>query len=144
MKVLFDTSVLVAALIASHPMHALAFPWLKQAHAGQHEFLVAAHSLAELYSVLTTLPVRPRIGPGLAWQLIHYNVESTARIVALSAADYGAVLRDMAHSGVTGGAIYDALIVQAAQKSGVERLLTFNANDFSRIWPSGAGIVTAP
>ena len=31
MKILFDTSVLVAALVESHPMHTRAFPWLKKA-----------------------------------------------------------------------------------------------------------------
>jgi len=30
-KVLFDTSVLVAALVAAHPAHDRAFPWLKRA-----------------------------------------------------------------------------------------------------------------
>jgi len=33
MKTLFDTSVIIAALVEAHPMHQRAFPWLKQAKA---------------------------------------------------------------------------------------------------------------
>jgi predicted nucleic acid-binding protein len=36
MRTLFDTSVIIAALIEAHPMHQRAFPWLKQAN--EHEF----------------------------------------------------------------------------------------------------------
>ena len=47
MKALFDTSVLVAASVETHPMHARAWPWLKRAHSGEIEYCVVAHSLAE-------------------------------------------------------------------------------------------------
>ena len=53
MRILFDTSVLVAAMVESHPMHSRALPWLQQVRAGEPEdsFFVAAHTLAELYAV---------------------------------------------------------------------------------------------
>jgi predicted nucleic acid-binding protein len=35
MRALFDTSVIIAALVESHPMHERAFPWLKQAREKQ-------------------------------------------------------------------------------------------------------------
>ncbi len=57
MKILFDTSVLVAAMIEPHPFHNSAFPWLKRVKSNEIEMLVASHTLAELYAVLTTLPV---------------------------------------------------------------------------------------
>ena len=38
----------------------------------------------------------------------------------------------------------DALIVKAAKKSKVERLLTFNINDLKRVWPDGEHIITMP
>ena len=63
MKILFDTSVLVAAMIEAHPMHEAALPWLQQVSDQSETGLVAAHSIAELYAVLTTLPVRPRFPP---------------------------------------------------------------------------------
>jgi predicted nucleic acid-binding protein len=58
MKVLFDTSALVAAMVEGHPRHEQAWPWLQQAKAGKVQGVVAAHSLAELYAVLTVLPLQ--------------------------------------------------------------------------------------
>ncbi|MBS0261361.1 MAG: PIN domain-containing protein [Planctomycetes bacterium] len=65
MKMLLDTSVLVAGMLSDHAHHSVAWPWLERAKAGAFEFVVAGHSLAELYAVLTKLPRRPRISPGM-------------------------------------------------------------------------------
>jgi predicted nucleic acid-binding protein len=143
-KILLDTSVLVAALVEPHPHHHRALPWLKKAKAQEIELLVSSHTIAELYAVLSTLPVSPRISPGLAWRLIHESVEPPATVVSLSSSDYLTTVKRMSDIGVSGGAIYDALILKAAQKSGVARILTFNVNDFKRIWPEGASRIAAP
>ena len=87
MKTLFDTSVLVAALVQGHPKHDRALPWLSKAKAKKFEYIVSSHTLAELYAVLSTLPVKPRISPNVAWRLIHENIERTAKIVSLSPAE---------------------------------------------------------
>jgi predicted nucleic acid-binding protein len=144
MKTLFDTSVLVAAIVEPHPMHTRALPWLQRAKAGKIDFLVASYTLAELYAVLTTLPLKPRISPLTAWRLVHDNVETSAKIISLSPSDYKDTVKHMSELGLTGGIIYDALIVKAAQKSGVERLLTFNADDFIRLWPGGESFIYIP
>ena len=144
MRVLFDTSVLVAATVEPHPVHNRALPWLQRAKAGEFDFLVATHTLAELYAVLTTLPVKPRITPLAAWRLVQTNVEVSARIVTLSVSDYKGTVREMAENGLTGGVIYDALIVTAARKSGADRLLTLNEHDFLRLWPQGEDVITVP
>lgn len=144
MKVLFDTSVLVAALIPGHAMHGQSFPWLKRAHAGEIEFLVSAHSTLELYSVLTRLPLTPRIGPLAARRLVATNVTRQARSVALSAADYRHLLEHVSELGLSGGVVFDALIARAAERSAAERLLTLNPADFERVWPEGAGVIALP
>jgi predicted nucleic acid-binding protein len=144
MKILFDTSVLVAAVVEPHPMHKRALPWLQRAKKKEVEFLVSSHSLAELYAVLTTLSVNPRIGPHVAQRLINKDIEDTARIISLSSADYASVVRQMSDLGLTGGCIYDALIAKAAEKSEADRLLTFNVDDFKKVWPAGAGVISAP
>jgi predicted nucleic acid-binding protein len=136
-RVLFDTSVLVAALVESHPSHRPAFAWIRRAKAREFTFLVASHTLAELYAVLSTLPVRPRIPPATAWRLVNENVEATADVIALSAADYSRTLRDLAERGLSGGVIYDALVARAADKAKADRLLTLNPADFLRVWPPG-------
>jgi len=144
MKILFDTSVLVAALVASHPHHSRAFPWLRKAKEEEVELLISSHTLAELYAVLSTLPVSPRITPGLAWRLIHESVLSYATVIALSSSDYQSAIKRMSELGISGGTVYDALIAKAAQKAGAERILTFNVADFKRAWPEGAAHIAAP
>lgn len=144
MKILFDTSVLVAAIVEPHPMHSRALPWLQRAKAGEFDFVVASHTLAELYAVLTTLPVKPRISPSTAWRLVHENVEISAKMVSLSPSDYKSTVKHMADLGLSGGTVYDALVAKAARKSRVERVLTFNPDDFARVWPDGEAILFVP
>jgi predicted nucleic acid-binding protein len=137
MKIFFDTSVLVAAIVEAHPMHSHAFPWLVRAKSREFDMAVAAHTLAEVYAVLTTLPLIPRITPGAARRLIHDNIETTARIISLLWQDYISVIKNLSDLGLSGGIIYDALIIRAAQKADVKKILTFNANDFKRVWLEG-------
>ncbi len=144
MKVLLDTSVLVAGLVAPHPMHARAVPWLQKAKRREITLSVAAHTIAELYSVLSTLPVRPRIAPSVARQLIRQSIEASATLVALSPADYRAVVNDLSERGLSGGVVYDALIARAAQKARVDQLVTLDPDDFRRAWPPVKEIVVLP
>jgi len=144
MKVLLDTSVLVAALVGSHPAHDRALPWLVRAKEGRIDLVVASHSIAELYAVLTTLPLSPRITPGVARRLMQEDIESTATLIALSNAEYLAVVKRMSELGIPGGAIYDALIVKAAQKAEVKQIVTLNSGDFKRVWPEGKEHIAAP
>ena len=144
MKVLFDTSVLVAAMIEAHPQHERCLDWLQRAHASKLEFLTAAHTLAELYAVLSSYPARPQLSPTVAARLVRENVVAAARIVALSASDYDAVIGTMAGLSLSGGVIYDALLARAASKAGAERLLTLNPRDLLRAWPAGSAVIAAP
>lgn len=144
MKVFADTSVLVAAMVESHPAHERALPWLHRARRGDVELAASTHTLAELYGVLTTLPVRPRIGPEMARRLIRHNVESLASVVDLGTTDYQAVLDSQSSLGLAGGTVYDALAAHAARKSGADRLLTLNEADFRRVWPDAGDRVGTP
>ncbi|PTL35580.1 VapC toxin family PIN domain ribonuclease [Candidatus Methylomirabilis limnetica] len=144
MKILFDTSVLVAAIVGPHPLHAPAFRWLKRARAKEFDMLVAGHTLAELYAGLATLPISPRITPWIAGHLIHSDVETLAKMVSLSPSEYSSVVKRMVDLGLSGGVIYDAIIVMAAKKSRVDHVLTFNVDDFKRVWPEGADRLIAP
>lgn len=144
MKTLLDSSVLVAAMVEAHPDHGRCLPWLQKSAARPLSLLVAAHSLAETYAVLTRLPLRPLIAPATVETLLRENVLGRAQVVALNATDYRAVLTRQASLGLSGGSIYDALIVRAAQKGRAERIVTLNRGDFLRIWPEGAERIVAP
>jgi predicted nucleic acid-binding protein len=142
--VLLDTSVLLAALVRSHPRHAQARPWLVRARAGEIVIVLAAHTLAELHATLTTLPVRPRISPQTAERLRNDNLPETTEIVALAVDDYRAVVQGAVELGLAGGVIYDALIARAAENGRADRLVTLNESDFRRAWPEGADRITSP
>jgi predicted nucleic acid-binding protein len=144
MRVLLDTSVLVSAMLPDHIHHSQAHLWMERAKSGTFEFVVSGHSLAEMYSVLTRLPRKPRISPGDALRLIQQNVLPHATIVALSGDDYANLLPELSQTGVAGGAVYDAVIAKAADLANADHLLTLNAPHFQRIWPGGAGRVATP
>ncbi|MGI8499564.1 MAG: type II toxin-antitoxin system VapC family toxin [Hassallia sp.] len=77
MKVLFDTSVLVAAFEVSHPRYGVCLPWLQRVQVSEIDGYLSTHTFAELYSVLTRLPVRPPISPTIsltAWLRLPRNV----------------------------------------------------------------------
>lgn len=97
-----------------------------------------------MFAVLTRLPLKPKIPPATAWRLIRENVERHCQIISLSALDYKAVLQSLAELGLEGGKIYDALVAKAAEKSGVDALLTCNVKDFLSVWPEGKGKIREP
>ncbi len=144
MKVLLDTSVLVAAMVEAHPMHREALPWLQRVKAGVNAGVVTAHVLAELYAVLTTLPVQPPISSIVAYYLISHNIVDSCEVVSLTAQDYMDILSHLSKRGIVGGATYDALIMHAALKTNVDHIVTFNERDFRRIYPELADKVISP
>lgn len=144
MKVFFDTSTLVAALIESHESHEQALPWLDRALGNDIEAFVAAHSLAELFATLTRIPTRPRIAPGLALRILRENVLSAFQPVALSAEECVRTLKKMADLDCSGGVVYDGLIAAAAASVGIHRFLTLNVVHFRRVWPEGIDLIQRP
>lgn len=143
-RVLFDTSVLVAGVVEAHPAHTRALPWLKRAKSEELSMIVSSHTLAELYAVLTTLPVSPRITPDAAWRLMQENIFDAVEISALTASDYKAVIKKLKESGFSGGIVYDALLCASALKAHAEALLTLNGADFKRLLSTEALSIVEP
>ena len=61
-------------MIESHPAHTESFTWLQKIKSNEHTGLIAAHSLAEIYAVLTALKVSPRITPAVAKRPLQENI----------------------------------------------------------------------
>ena len=125
-------------------MHPKCLTWLQRAKAGEVECVVVSHTLAETYAVLTTLPVKPRISPLVAQRLIDNNLQTIARIVPLTIADYWNTIQRMTAMGLSGGTIYDALIATVARRLSADKLLTLNTDDFRRVWPEGNQVISMP
>lgn len=135
MGAVFDSSALIAACVEAHPKHASAISWLKRAKNKEIEYLVSAHSLLEVYSVLTRAPFKPPISPSTAKRLIEQNIKKDAKIISLTGKEYFQIIDRMTQLGLTGSIVYDAIIVECARKSKAKEVITSNIKDFTRLIP---------
>jgi len=120
MKVYWDSSALVEAC-ASQGL---------RVRLHRERGLTRTHTLAEVFSTLT--------GGNLAFRL---DADAAAQTVANLAADLDfhdltvievlQALKEARKKGVRGGRVHDYLHAVAAQKSGSEKLLTLDKNDFN-------------
>ena len=133
MKVIFDSSSLIASVVEAHPKHELALSWLIRAKNKEFDMVVSVHSLLEIYSVLTTAPFKPKISPETAKKLIDSNIKKLATIQFLNSKEYFTLIDSLSSLDFKGGIVYDALIFECAKKSGVDKIVTSNAKDFARL-----------
>jgi predicted nucleic acid-binding protein len=144
LNVFFDTSVLIAAFVRAHPKHENSLPWLQKVRKKEIEGVISAHSLLESYSILTTLPLSPKIYPSLAIELIKENVIASFKIIKYSSDDYIRLLDELAAGNIIGGASYDGLILYAARQIKIDKILTLNINYFIRIAPKLIRLISEP
>jgi predicted nucleic acid-binding protein len=142
LKALFDTNLLIAAAFLNHEWNSLAAKQLERVFDKKIVGCICAHSIAEFYAVATRYPKTPM--PALIAKEFLDDTLEHFEIVELGAADYNAVIARVSNLNIVGGAIFDALIAQAALKAGADQLLTFNAKHFSRLGEDVAGIVVTP
>jgi predicted nucleic acid-binding protein len=141
-KVAFDTSVIVAAVLEEHPHHVRAIWWLRPRR--KIERIASWHAYAETWAVLTALPIEPRVSGEVAAAVLERLGRSIGFLAARSATYAAAVARCNAR-GLRSGAVYDALHLVTAEGEGVELFLTFNVEDFTRLAePAGPRIVAPP
>lgn len=76
------------------------------------EYFISAHSVAETYSVLTNLPLQPRIVPAEAVLIIETNLLACFHRVAVTAKMYERAVLRCAELRAPGGVIYDALLLR--------------------------------
>ncbi len=144
MKVLFDTSILIAAMIEPHPKHLLSLPWLQKVKKEMIEGIISSHSLIEIYSVLTAFPISPKISPAKGLKLINENIIKNFKIVACRENDYIVLLKGLAENQISGAASYDGLIAYSAKRVKVDKILTLNKKDFTKAMPEFADIIIEP
>lgn len=142
MRVAFDTSVLVAALVKKLPDHRRALECLKRHICDGAECCCSTHTLAECYSTLTSLPLQQRILPSEAAQLLEVNFAGKITVVEIPQAVYFHAIRNVAALGLRSGMIYDALHLACAESASCERIYTFNLKHFQRLEPAGIEVVS--
>lgn len=105
-----DTSVAVAALDGAHAAHAICRRRVIQTRPA-----LAGHAAIETYSVLTRMPGPLRLDAPAAVRLLDAAFPDRCWLDGESA---DALLRQCGPLGITGGAIYDAVVGQAAAAHG--------------------------
>ncbi len=141
MKWFFDTSVLIPVFMEDHEHHEAslaAFVVADKKHA-----CCAAHSLAELYSVLTRLPGKHRLS-GEQIVLFLEAIEERLTVLTLDSREYSSAIREAASSGIVGGMLYDALLARCARKAAAEVIYTWNLQHFRRLGPEVAARIKTP
>jgi predicted nucleic acid-binding protein len=137
----FDTSALVATFWGDHPHHEASLKAFVSV--SKSTGACAAHSLAEVYAVLTRLPVRPVVTPADAFLFIK-EIEKRLTVVVLDERMYIDTIQQAVGHRLTGGLIYDALILRAAEQSNAKSILTWNIGQFRRIAPSLSNRIRTP
>ncbi|HYX00421.1 MAG TPA: PIN domain-containing protein [Candidatus Elarobacter sp.] len=141
MKEFFDTSVLVATFWGGHVHHA---PSLQRfASAEKKHSCCGIHTLAEVYAVMTTLPVKPMIPPEQALLFVE-EVRNRLALFSLSADEYFTAIQNAASRGFTGGRIYDALLLACAAKSKADAVFTWNLKHYQSLAPALAPRIQTP
>ncbi len=134
MRIALDTTVLVAGLVEAHPEFALGSLWLDAGDRGEIELVWAVHAYAEVWSVLTRLPLTERLDPAAVNEVLDALVGAhPPRAIRLE--EYALAAQRCAQVGVRSGAIFDALHLVVAERVGADALLTLNVKDFSRLSP---------
>ena len=140
-RYLCDTSALIAAVSSWHEHHERTRSEIERRERSDEQMVVAGHSLAETYSVLTRLPAPHRLRADDAIVLIESNWRDTP-IVHLTGSEMWSALREAQRRELIGGQMYDALIAIAALKAKAATLITWNVRNFAPFAPSIA--VVAP
>ena len=141
MTAFLDTSVLVATFLRDHQYHGASIALFVKAE--KKSACCAAHTLAEVYSVLTRLPGKHRLSGEQAILFLE-EIQERCNLVALTSEEYFSAIERAAQAGITGGALYDALLAHCALKAKAEAIYTWNVEDFQRLGPEVANRTRRP
>jgi predicted nucleic acid-binding protein len=139
--IFFDTSVIVAASHRADHRHLASLDCLICAN--KESACCGAHSLAEVFSVLTGRPHPLRVPISAALALVE-QARNRMKVVALDEDEYFEVVWESAKAGRMGGIIFDALLVACARKAQAGTIYTWNVKHFRLIAPDLAERILEP
>ena len=127
MREFFDSSVLIAAFWGGHAKHSPSIKCLS--NADKRHSSCSIQSLAEIYAVMSSLPVAPGIPPEQVMLFVE-EVRSRLTLVSLDEKEYFQTFQRCVDRGFTSGRIYDALLLSCAAKSGAQTIFTWDLKHF--------------
>jgi predicted nucleic acid-binding protein len=140
-RVFFDTSVLIAAVLVQHQHHRpSAAAYLR---ADKKNACCAAHSLAEVYASLTRMPGGQRMGGDQALLFLD-QMRERLTVISLDEEDYYSAIASAVEQRVVGGTIYDALLAKCALKANAATIYTWDLDHFRLLGPEVARRLQTP
>jgi len=139
--IFLDTSVLIAVAQKNHEHHAPSRRLWDRC--SRKTSAASVHTLAELYSALTSMPPVFRLRPLDAVLAIETFLQRLTPI-ELNSDDYLETFRRAAPLGLSGGIIYDALHLTCARKCRAKQIFTLNLQHFRTLAPDLAGRIVQP
>ena len=124
-----DTNCLVATVCTWHEHHARTCSEIERRAGAGQELVLAAHSMAETYAVLTRLPSRYRLRAADTLSLLGANWGETP-LIHLTGREVWKALEAAKRRNLFGGRTYDVLLARAALKAEASTLLTWNLRHF--------------
>lgn len=141
MKWFFDTSALYPVFIDDHAHHEASLA--AYLRADQSHAACAAHSLAELYAALTSMPGPNRLSADQVLRILD-DIRERITVIALDPEEYRSAIGDAAAEDILGGTVYDALNARCALKSKATVIYTWNLKHFRRVGPEVARRARTP
>jgi predicted nucleic acid-binding protein len=135
----FDSSILIAAFWGGHVHHEPSIKLL--ASASRKDSACGIHTLAEVFAVMTALPLKPLIPPEQGLLFVG-EIRQRLALVSLDPEEYFATIRNAAEQGITGGRVYDALLLRCAAKSKAKT--TWNLKHFQLFAPHLSDRIRTP
>ncbi|MCX6876516.1 MAG: PIN domain-containing protein [Verrucomicrobia bacterium] len=136
---IFDSSILVAALVESEFHHSACKILVTSGTFG-----VWTHSLVETFNTLTSGKIKPRPSAANVAKALRSSIRPRASILQLPEEQMLNAFDEAEKRGVRGGAIFDYLHLITARHHSAARLYTLNTGHFASFWREGDPIITHP
>jgi uncharacterized protein len=137
---IIDANVLVYAMDADAPQHAASRALLSAARDSSTTLYVTSQILCEFYSIVTNPRRVPK--PRSADEVLRAisGLLAFLHVLPIPARTVEGWLDLLRRHPVTGGAVFDLQIVATMQANGIQRIYTFNVDDFD-VFPELAVVI---
>jgi toxin-antitoxin system PIN domain toxin len=125
-----DANVLVYAMDADAPQHAASRALLDAARAGAGTLYVTSQVLCEFYSIVTNARRVPKPRPPADAVAAITGLLAFLEVLPIPARAVEGWLGLLQRHPVTGGDVFDLQLVASMQANGVQRIYTYNRDDF--------------
>lgn len=145
-KIFLDAGVIIGALSEGDTRHSESFPIIESAYKGEINAFTSVGVLSEVYGALTWVGGNPQHSPVAATTAIKRLLERPSNIKVVNA-DLSVGLKTLelaTKHGLTARRTHDAKHAAAAIIAGIEKVFTYDVNDWTVFQSDGIVIAGPP